>query len=52
MVGLDGRLEIVRRCLDFAGLAEFSAFALRETTLSGAQLENLRRELLEKSLTV
>ncbi len=33
------------------GLAEFSAFALRETTLSGAQLENLRRELLEKSLT-
>lgn len=33
------------------GLAEFSAFALRETSLSGAQLENLRRELLEKSLT-
>lgn len=33
------------------GLAEFSAFALRESTLSGAQLENLRRELLEKSLT-
>jgi len=33
------------------GLAEYSAFALRETTLSGAQLENLRRELLEKSLT-
>ena len=33
------------------GLAEYSAFALRETLLSGAQLENLRRELLEKSLT-
>ncbi len=33
------------------GLAEYSAFTLRETTLSGAQLENLRRELLEKSLT-
>ena len=33
------------------GLAEFSAFALRESTMSGAQLENLRRELLEKSLT-
>lgn len=33
------------------GLAEFSAFALRESTLNGAQLENLRRELLEKSLT-
>ncbi len=33
------------------GLAEYSAFALRESTLSGAQLENLRRELLEKSLT-
>jgi aminopeptidase N len=33
------------------GLAEYSAFALRETTLSGAQLENFRRELLEKSLT-
>lgn len=33
------------------GLAEFSAFALRESTVNGAQLENLRRELLEKSLT-
>ena len=33
------------------GLAEYSAFSLRESTLSGAQLENLRRELLEKSLT-
>ena len=33
------------------GLAEFSAFALRESTLTGAQLDNLRRELLEKSLT-
>jgi aminopeptidase N len=33
------------------GLAEYSAFALRESTMSGAQLENLRRELLEKSLT-
>lgn len=33
------------------GLAEYSAFALRESTMNGAQLENLRRELLEKSLT-
>ena len=33
------------------GLAEYSAFALRESTLNGSQLENLRRELLEKSLT-
>ena len=33
------------------GLAEYSAFALRESMLSGAQLDNLRRELLEKSLT-
>ncbi len=33
------------------GLAEYSAYSLRESTLSGAQLDNLRRELLEKSLT-
>ena len=33
------------------GLAEYSAYALRESTLSGPQLEGLRRELLEKSLT-
>ena len=33
------------------GLAEYSAYALRESKLSGAQLDNLRRELLEKSLT-
>lgn len=33
------------------GLSEYSAFALRESTLTGAQLENLRRELLEKALT-
>lgn len=33
------------------GLAEYSAFSLRESTVTGAQLENLRRELLEKSLT-
>lgn len=33
------------------GLAEYSAFSLRESQLSGAQLDNLRRELLEKSLT-
>jgi tetratricopeptide (TPR) repeat protein len=32
-------------------LAEYSAFSLRESMLSGAQLEALRRELLEKSLT-
>ena len=33
------------------GLAEYSAYALRESMLTGAQLDNLRRELLEKSLT-
>jgi hypothetical protein len=33
------------------GLAEFSAHNLRESQLSGAKLENARRELLEKSLT-
>lgn len=33
------------------GLAEYSAFALRESTMNGAQLDGLRRELLEKSLT-
>jgi aminopeptidase N len=33
------------------GLAEFSAHNLRESQLSGAKLENSRRELLEKSLT-
>ena len=33
------------------GLAEFSAFSLRASTMSGAQLDNLRRELLEKALT-
>ena len=33
------------------GLAEYSAFSLRESTATGAKLENLRRELLEKALT-
>lgn len=33
------------------GLAEYSAFALRESTLTGAKLDSLRRELLEKALT-
>lgn len=33
------------------GLAEFSAYSLRESQMSGAQLDNMRRELLEKSLT-
>lgn len=33
------------------GLAEYSAFTLRESMLDGAKLEALRRELLEKSLT-
>ena len=33
------------------GLAEYSAFTLRESTMTGAKLENLRRELLEKALT-
>ena len=33
------------------GLAEYSAFSLRESEVDGAKLDNLRRELLEKSLT-
>ncbi len=33
------------------GLAEYSAFSLRETQLDGAKLDAMRRELLEKSLT-
>lgn len=33
------------------GLAEYSAFSLRENGLNEARLDNLRRELLEKSLT-
>jgi tetratricopeptide (TPR) repeat protein len=33
------------------GLAEYSAFALRESMLDGAKVDALRRELLEKSLT-
>ncbi len=33
------------------GLAEYSAFALRETMLTGAKLDFARRELLEKALT-
>ena len=33
------------------GLAEYSAFALRESETDGAKLDALRRELLEKSLT-
>lgn len=33
------------------GLAEFSAFALRESLVNQPQAEGLRRELLEKSLT-
>ncbi|HEY0459484.1 MAG TPA: M1 family aminopeptidase [Pyrinomonadaceae bacterium] len=33
------------------GLAEYSAFSLRESILKDAQLDNLRRELLEKALT-
>lgn len=33
------------------GLAEYSAFALRESTMDGAKLDALRRELVEKSLT-
>lgn len=33
------------------GLAEYSAFSLRETMLDGAKLDAIRRELLEKSLT-
>jgi len=33
------------------GLAEYSAFSLRESTLKGAKLDSLRRELLERSLT-
>ncbi|NNE97773.1 MAG: hypothetical protein HKN25_02000, partial [Pyrinomonadaceae bacterium] len=33
------------------GLAEYSAFSLRESRSNGAQLDSLRRELLERSLT-
>lgn len=33
------------------GLAEYSAFSLRESMLDGAKLDAARRELLEKSLT-
>ncbi|MEZ5427759.1 MAG: M1 family aminopeptidase [Pyrinomonadaceae bacterium] len=33
------------------GLAEYSAYSLRESQLSGAKLDALRREFLEKSLT-
>ncbi|HNU06522.1 MAG TPA: M1 family aminopeptidase, partial [Pyrinomonadaceae bacterium] len=33
------------------GLAEYSAFSLRESQLQGPALESLRRELLEKALT-
>ncbi len=33
------------------GLAEYSAFSLRESQLDGPRLDSLRRELLEKSLT-
>lgn len=33
------------------GLAEYSAFSLRESLLDGAKLDALRREMLEKSLT-
>ena len=33
------------------GLAEYSAFTLRESQLDGAKLDGVRRELLEKSLT-
>ena len=33
------------------GLAEYSAYSLRESQLTGGKLDNLRRELLEKSLT-
>ena len=33
------------------GLAEYSAFTLRESQMSGPKLDNLRRELLEKALT-
>ena len=33
------------------GLAEYSAFSLRESMLDAAKLDSIRRELLEKSLT-
>jgi tetratricopeptide (TPR) repeat protein len=33
------------------GLAEYSAYALRESTLDGPKLDALRRELVEKALT-
>lgn len=33
------------------GLAAYSAYSLRESQMTGAQLDDLRRELLEKALT-
>ena len=33
------------------GLAEYSAFSIRESEMDGAKLDGIRRELLEKSLT-
>jgi aminopeptidase N len=33
------------------GLAEYSAYSLRESQLTGARLDDMRREMLEKSLT-
>ena len=33
------------------GLAEYSAYSLRESQITGAELDSLRRELLEKALT-
>ena len=33
------------------GLAEYSGYALRESTLTGAKLDALRKEMLEKALT-
>ncbi len=33
------------------GLSEYSAYSLRESQVDGAKLEDLRRELLERSLT-
>ena len=51
MVGLTVGLKSFDDAWLSQGLAEYSAFSLRESQLTGAQLDNLRRELLEESLT-
>ena len=51
MVGLTVGLKSFDDAWLSQGLAEYTAFSLRETQVDGAKLDALRRELLEKSLT-